>query len=486
MIDALTFWNAGYRNVTTIYGTNGLTDEILNALKQHEIKRLLLAFDADEAGNGAVEKHSPKFTSLGIELFRLKLTEAAKDINNYALIADKGETQNDNVHNWLGLLIRNATWLGKGDAPKLSTQTPNFLQMAHEQEAAKQTAAKEENAPDSPASSLTSPVSSKASSLAASIPGVSLASAASPSQPAASASTTPQEKQPPIASPQPAAPKDVEAEIKDNGIIIELGNRTYRVRGLEKNLAFDVLKLNVMVRRDDKFYVDTFDLYAARARGVFVKEAAQELGFDPEVIKRDLGKVLLKLESLQDKHIEEALSAKDETIELTDKDKAAALELLKQPNLIERILSDFDACGVVGEETNKLVGYLAATSRKLDKPLAVVIQSSSAAGKSSLMDAVLRFIPAEEQVGYSAMTGQSLFYMGGMNLQHKILSIAEEEGVAQASYALEAASKRRPTDDRLHRQRPRHRSHGNARISRRRPGDDLPDDHRHRHRRRAT
>jgi len=34
------------------------------------------------------------------------------------------------------------------------------------------------------------------------------------------------------------------------------------------------------------------------------------------------------------------------------------------------------------------------------------------------------------------MTGQSLFYMGGMNLKNKILSIAEEEGVAQASYAL--------------------------------------------------
>ena len=75
-------------------------------------------------------------------------------------------------------------------------------------------------------------------------------------------------------------------------------------------------------------------------------------------------------------------------------------------------------------------------SRKLDKPLAVVIQSSSAAGKSSLVDAILRFVPNEEQVGYSAMTGQSLFYMGGMELKNKILSIAEEEGVAQASYAL--------------------------------------------------
>jgi DNA primase len=66
----------------------------------------------------------------------------------------------------------------------------------------------------------------------------------------------------------------------------------------------------------------------------------------------------------------------------------------------------------------------------------VVIQSSSAAGKSSLMDAILAFMPPEETVRYSAMTGQSVFYMGETNLKHKVLAIAEEEGASRASYAL--------------------------------------------------
>ena len=157
---------------------------------------------------------------------------------------------------------------------------------------------------------------------------------------------------------------------------------------------------------------------------------------DEDTIKRDLAKVLLKLEELQDKTIADAQAIKQEKIEITDSDKAAALELLKSENLLDRILMDFDACGVVGERTNKLVGYLATTSRKLARPLAIMVQSSSAAGKSSLMEAILRFMPHEEQVSYSAMTGQSLFYMGGMNLKNKVLAIAEEEGIRQASYAL--------------------------------------------------
>ena len=82
------------------------------------------------------------------------------------------------------------------------------------------------------------------------------------------------------------------------------------------------------------------------------------------------------------------------------------------------------------------MGYLAAVSRKLPEPLAVIIQSASAAGKTSLMDAVLAFVPPEQRVQYSAMTGQALFYMAETNLQHKVLAVVEEEGAERASYAL--------------------------------------------------
>ena len=474
IIDALSLWSAGHRNVSCIYGVNGLTEDLTDCIRDHDVKRILIGYDNDKAGNEAAEKHAGRFADLGCETFRVQWPI---DLDAAGFGVERGGEA-------FGSVIAKATWIGKGTAGASSrVQAAKEIKLAaSEPEAAAEV---------KPTTAEVKASSAKASSLAASIPGVHVAAEASQPEASASDAAEPKtaeplvEKQPPLASPQPPAPKEIEAEVKDNGIVIELGNRTYRVRGLEKNLAFDVLKLNVMVRRDsqEKFYVDTFDLYAAKARSVFIREAARELGFDPEVIKRDLGKVLLKLESLQDKQIEETLAVKDETIELTDKDKAAALELLKQPNLIERILADFDACGVVGEETNKLVGYLAATSRKLDKPLAVVIQSSSAAGKSSLMDAVLHFIPPEEQVGYSAMTGQSLFYMGGMNLQHKILSIAEEEGVAQASYALKllqsegqltiASTGKDPGTGRME----------TPGVPRRGSGDDLSDDHRDRHRR---
>ncbi|MBK7000495.1 MAG: hypothetical protein IPH35_11175 [Rhodoferax sp.] len=79
------------------------------------------------------------------------------------------------------------------------------------------------------------------------------------------------------------------------------------MRGLSKNLAYEVLKVNVLVAAAENFHVDSFDLYAARARAAYPAQAAAELGVSVDLLKSDLGRVLLKLEALQDDAIQTAL-----------------------------------------------------------------------------------------------------------------------------------------------------------------------------------
>ncbi len=128
----------------------------------------------------------------------------------------------------------------------------------------------------------------------------------------------------------------------------------------------------------------------AKARYSFIKQAAIELSVRETVIKNDLGKVLLKLEALQEENIRKTLEPQTETVTLADDERNQALALLHAPDLLQRILDDFNTAGVAGEETNKLVGYLATVSRKLDKPLAIIIQSTSAGGR------VLSLVPPRD------------------------------------------------------------------------------------------
>ncbi len=232
------------------------------------------------------------------------------------------------------------------------------------------------------------------------------------------------------------------SEWLDNGdLSLTLLNQQWRLRGLtERSRHSLALKLNVQVLDlvSGVLFCDHLDLLSARSRQGYARLAALELGCDEASLRRALGRVLLWVEQYQTEQkarVQAEASAEAAPVLSADQ-QSEALALLRSPQLLARITQDLAACGVVGERSNLLAAYLAATSRRLDKPLAILIQSSSAAGKSSLMDAVLNLMPPEERLQYSAMTGQSLFYLGEVNVKHKILAIAEEEGVRQAAYAL--------------------------------------------------
>lgn len=397
LIDALTFWCAGYRNVTASYGVNGFTDEHLAAFKAHHVERVFIAYDRDEAGDGAAEVLAKKLMSESMECLRVQFPHGL-DANSYALKVQPAEKS-------LGVALRGAQWMGKGARKQVTVLDAPLP----------------EQSADSAPVSLTSSLAADSAAMVATE-----AEASAQVQSIAPVAPITMTVEPPIA--------DVPIEVKGNEILILLGDRRWRIRGLSPEQTPGQLKINLLVSRGEYFHVDTLDLYAARLRGVYLKQAAAELSFAEDTLKRDLGAVLLKLEALQAERANTKLTTP--TLTITADEKAAAMTLLRDPKLIERIVSDLTLCGVVGEDSNKLVAYLACLSRKQEKPLAVVIQSTSAAGKSTLMDAVLSLMPTEERVHYSAMTGQSLFYMGEIGVKHKILAIAEERGVQEASYAL--------------------------------------------------
>ena len=392
IIDALSFWVAGFENVTSAYGTNGFTQEHLEAFKAYGTERVLIAFDRDPAGDKAAAALADKLGSEGIGCFRV-LFPRGLDANAYALKVQPAAKS-------LDLLLKKAEWM----AGPTRRQVP------------------------------------VASAAAKEVMESSVITEDQPSLPLAAAPPAPDQvmtEEIPASSP-PSLPKgQVEAQRRGEQVVMRLGDREYRVRGLARNLSYEQLKVVLRVTRGERFYLDSVDLVSARQRAHFVKEAAKELEVKEQVVKKDLGRVHLKLEDLQEAQIKAALEPKTKpAVTLSSDERAEALALLKDPDLLNRIVEDFAACGLVGEEINKLTGYLAAVSRKLERPLAVMVQSSSAAGKSALMEAILGFIPDEERVQYSAMTGQSLFYMGSADLKHKVLAIAEEEGAERASYAL--------------------------------------------------
>lgn len=217
----------------------------------------------------------------------------------------------------------------------------------------------------------------------------------------------------------------------EHGILISFENRQYDVKGIARKQTR--LKVTIKAFRDAAgqapFELATVDFYSFRSRSWFAGLCAALFNIDQQQVRRDLDAILSVIEKDEQDH-------KSLVIEPSEAERDEALAFLKNPDLLDEVVSDLDLLGVTGERTNKMVAYLAAVSRKLGEPLSILIQSRSSAGKSALQEAILSLVPAEDYIRYTRITDQALFYQDENALVHKILAIEEGAGLGGAAYSI--------------------------------------------------
>jgi energy-coupling factor transporter ATP-binding protein EcfA2 len=228
-------------------------------------------------------------------------------------------------------------------------------------------------------------------------------------------------------------------EQDENGFAVQFPRRLrFVVQGVSQDSPRH-LRASVRVLRQvvegastpSRSHLDTLDLYHARSRTGFAKTAACLLGEDPIIMEEHLSRVVTLAEEFLRKRVEAPPA-----VVLSDDDREEALALLRNPRYPECVAEDLTQMGYVGEEPNKQVAYLASLSRKLEEPLSILVVSRSAAGKSTLSEAIAGLAPAEDVLRFTRLTAQTLYYQKTDSLCHRMVVIEEEKGVEDAAYAL--------------------------------------------------
>ena len=115
LIDALSFWCAGFHNVTAAYGTAGFTDEHRAAFCRHHVAKVFIAYDHDPAGDAAAQKLAAELSSQGTECLRVTFP--------YGTDANDAAVASDNPQRELGQFLARAHWLsGPPALPRLPAQ----------------------------------------------------------------------------------------------------------------------------------------------------------------------------------------------------------------------------------------------------------------------------------------------------------------------------------------------------------------------------
>jgi DNA primase len=239
VIDALTFWSAGHRHVTTSYGVEGFTDEHWAAFRRHGTRVVKVAYDGDEAGDRAAVRLSKELRTMGISSLRVRFPDGM-DANAYARAVHPGGRD-------LTWALERAEWLEKAHATVVVPETVG--------------------APEGPETP-------DGSSLAA-VSAVSAASVAAPVLGPVACPSPPADASPP---PSPSSPPSGLTSGEGDELVARRDDRVWRIRGLAKNTSAETLRVQLRVTRAERSFVDTLELYSAKARGPFVKQASEELG----------------------------------------------------------------------------------------------------------------------------------------------------------------------------------------------------------------
>lgn len=333
VIDALTLYAQGFKNVIPCYGAQGLSSDHLSCFKESGVKEVILCFDSDEPGKKGAAHAANGLSELGITCSVVTLPD--KDINDYFRRHTPEEFE---------ALIKQTHPLTPVRSEVINSRAEKFF------------------------------------------------------------------------------------EPTEAGFRIGYGDRIYEVKGVHRQGVG--LRVTLLLMRESKgaIYLDAVDLYSARARERFAQGAAAVIHEREELLRDDLLRLTQRLEK----------SERNPSLpeEPTPQIREAAQAFLANPDLFTELLTDLETLGVVGEEIPKLIGYLACTSRKLHKPLSVLIQSRSAAGKSACVEALLSLMPPEEVRRWTRLTDQALFYQSEMALSHKLVAIEELAGLSGAAYSI--------------------------------------------------
>ncbi|HET6243911.1 MAG: hypothetical protein H0V01_04495 [Bacteroidetes bacterium] len=200
--------------------------------------------------------------------------------------------------------------------------------------------------------------------------------------------------------------------------------------------GLDRLRVTVKIEFKQQAIRHNLDLYNDTQADKLIRKTAERLEIGTSYISKAIGQLINELENYRLEEIQKQAVKQETRKVLTAEEKQAAIEFLKQPELLKRTNEIIGKAGVIGEELNRLLMFLIFTSRKTYRPLHIVSFGSSGVGKSHLQEKVGELIPQEEKIEITSLTGNAFYYFDKDELGHKLVLIEDLDGALAALYPI--------------------------------------------------
>lgn len=195
------------------------------------------------------------------------------------------------------------------------------------------------------------------------------------------------------------------------------------------NLRVSLQIIEEQSQKKSRLKIDLYDFVNVQNQ---CRELSEKQGFDANKLEADLIQLTDLLEQYRDSLFDAELNPitdKYSEKELTPQAHEKAIEFLSNKRLLESIDKLLEQSGIVGEEENRKLLFILASSYKMPYLLHALIQGTSGEGKSHLLNSIADCMPQEDVMNMTRITSKSLYHYREKELMNKLILIQDFDGL---------------------------------------------------------
>lgn len=175
----------------------------------------------------------------------------------------------------------------------------------------------------------------------------------------------------------------------------------------------------------------TLDLYNDTQTDKLIRTLCDKWELKLVDVSKSLHNLTLQLEDYRLQELRYQGRQKIQPFTISEEERKKALAFLKHKNLLNSLVAQLNTTGILGEDENAVILFLALASYKFSNPFSVLCLAKSGIGKSYILQKLSECMPNGSYSFHTKISANALYYFDSSSIQGKALMIEDLEWTTQ-------------------------------------------------------
>ena len=178
-------------------------------------------------------------------------------------------------------------------------------------------------------------------------------------------------------------------------------------------------------------YRTTLDLYNDNQTDKLIRTLCDKWELKLVDVSTTLHQMIFQLEDYRMEQLKFKGKNPKSQFELSEDEAKQAIKTLKSKTLLKQLITKLNTTGIIGENENAVILFMALASYKYNNPFSVLCLAKSGIGKSYILQKLSDDMPFGSFSFHTQISPNALYYFDSNDIQQKALLIEDLEWTTQ-------------------------------------------------------